>query len=61
VPGEFEKRITDIKAKLSLIKNSISTEQTPIIKYEPRQLPIKLPSPVKRPQVFNYHDPYKNE
>ena len=26
MPGEFEKRITDIKAKLNQIKNSINTE-----------------------------------
>jgi len=26
IPGEFEKRITDIKAKLNQIKNSINTE-----------------------------------
>lgn len=62
VPGEFERRITDIKAKLSQIKNSINSEANPVIVFEQRAQPlVKLPSPVKRPSVFTYHDPYKND
>lgn len=66
-PGEFEKRITDIKAKLNQIKNSINTEidkQPSLQILQSYDQPAKfdyykqmIPSPAKRPIVFKYDLP----
>lgn len=55
VPGEFEKRISDIKARLTEIKNSINTTE---VETKPLDHHLRLPSPVKRPSIFPYfHQP----
>ncbi|TNV74335.1 hypothetical protein FGO68_gene17562 [Halteria grandinella] len=52
--GEFEKRISDIKARLTEIKNSINTSEVAVV--EQRQMEhLRVPSPVKRPSIFPYY------